>query len=384
MGKEKKDGVIYKNFFTSESVGVGHPDKLCDQIADAILDEALRYDKNSKTSIEVMITNKYVIIGGEINTKSILDYEEIAKQVLKNAGLDVDWFSYQIIVQKQSIEIASKVDIDEKIKGAGDQGIKFGYACLETPNYMPLPIELSHEILKKVESLRHSYDFIKSDMKSQVTIDYTNQKPKINNIVLSVQHSKDYDLEEIKNFLLNNAIMPIVNQYNLNNDFRVYINNGGSFSIGGSKSDTGLTGRKIIVDTYGGMARHGGGSFSGKDYTKLDRSGAYLARWIAKNLVAAGITEKIEIQLAYVIGNPNPTALAIETYGTSKYSDQNIINLIYKLFDLTPNGIRNYFNLDQPIFLQTAVFGHFGNKNLPWENLNVVDKIKDYINNLQD
>ncbi len=374
-----------KGLFTSESVGKGHPDKICDQISDKILDEVLKDDPNARVAIEVMATNRLIIIGGELTTKTYVDVVKQAWDVILNLGYTENDFSVLSNVHSQSPDISQAVD-KKKTKeiGAGDQGIMFGYATNETKSYMPLPIMMAHELVKRCEQLRKKDDEIKSDMKSQVTIDYTNpKKPRIDTILMSIQHSEKTDIKKFEKKIIANVVEPTVKKFFSNNKdkYKVLINPSGKFVIGGPIGDTGLTGRKIIVDTYGGAARHGGGAFSGKDYTKVDRSAAYAARWVAKNLVAAGIADQIEIQLSYGIGITKPISIDVETFGTSKFDSKKIIEIINSVFDLSPNGIIKALDLKKPIYYQTSFYGHFGRDdlNLPWEKLNKVDQIKKLI-----
>ena len=375
---------MYKKLFTSESVGAGHPDKICDQISDLVLDECLKQDPNSKVACEVFASNRLIVIGGEITTKAYVDVVKCAWEIVKPLGYDENDFTIISNVNSQSPDINQAVEKkDEKKLGAGDQGIMFGYATNETKEYMPLAITLSHELMIKLEKLRLSkkYPWIKSDMKAQVTIDYTNENnPKINTMLVSVQHDNKVSQSEIKK-VVSGLMDEIAKTRKLNNDFKKIINPSGKFTIGGPIGDTGLTGRKIIVDTYGGVGRHGGGAFSGKDPTKVDRSAAYAARWIAKNIVASRIASKCEIQLSYGIGLCDPISININTYNTSKYDDKKIIEIINKVFDLTPYGIITNLDLKKPIYKQTATYGHFGRNdlNLPWEKLNKVKEIKELL-----
>ncbi|MGL5617564.1 MAG: methionine adenosyltransferase [Metamycoplasmataceae bacterium] len=366
--------------FTSESVGKGHPDKICDQISDAILDAVLLKDKNSKVAVEVMASNRLIIIGGELTTNTYVDFVTIAWGILMNLGYTENDFSILSNVNKQSEEIRNSVDLGVEI-GSGDQGIMFGYATNETENYMPIAITVAHELVRKAEELRKSKKIkeLKSDMKSQITVEYLdNGDIEIRDVLMSIQHTANYDKVKFEKDVKEQIIKPIIKKFFKNNNYRILINPSGSFVVGGPIGDTGLTGRKIIVDTYGGMSRHGGGAFSGKDCTKVDRSAAYAARWVAKNLVAAGVAKKLEIQLSYAIGVVKPISISFETFGTETISKENIRNIVEKVFDLTPKGIINSLKLRDPIYLQTAVYGHFGRSelNLPWEKLNKVDEIK--------
>ena len=374
---------MIKNIFTSESVGKGHPDKICDQIADKILDQILEQDPDARSAIEVMASNRLIVIGGELSTSAYVDVVEQAWNVLLNLGYTYDDFSILSNVHAQSSDISQSVDKTNTTEiGAGDQGIMFGYATDETKTYMPLAIQVAHELVKTAEALRlnQTIKTIKSDMKSQVSIDYANpDKPQIDTVLMSIQHQDQIDEKAFKEQILNLVIQPTINKYFPNqNNYQVYINPSGRFVIGGPIGDTGLTGRKIIVDTYGGAAKHGGGAFSGKDYTKVDRSAAYAARWVAKNLVAAGIAKKIEIQLSYGIGLTKPISIDVNTFNTSKYESKKIIEIINQVFDLSPKGIIEALDLKRPIYYQTSFYGHFGRDDLdlPWEKLNKVDAIK--------
>ena len=370
-----------KGLITSESVGKGHPDKICDQISDKILDAVLKDDPNSRVAIETMATNRLIIIGGELTTSTYVDIVKLAWEVILELGYDENDFSILSNVNSQSPDINQAVDKEDDDIGAGDQGIVFGFATDETKNYMPLPITIAHELVKKCEQLRKNDSDIKSDMKSQVTIDYNDKNEiKLHTVLMSIQHKEGIDSKEFEKKIIDKVINPTVNMFfpNINYDFRIFVNPSGKFTIGGPIGDTGLTGRKIIVDTYGGASKHGGGAFSGKDYTKVDRSAAYAARWVAKNLVAAGIAKEIEIQISYGIGLTKPISINVETFGTSNLSEQQIIEIIEKNFDLSPKGIIESLDLKKPIYYQTSFYGHFGREdiNLPWEKLNKVEDIK--------
>ncbi|MEA4206139.1 methionine adenosyltransferase [Mycoplasma sp. 1199] len=370
-----------RKLFTSESVGRGHPDKLCDQISDAILDAYLALDPTSKVAIETMASGHNIFIAGEVKSSADIDVIEIAKNILKELGYYTTETSFITDIKKQSEDIAMGVEKGHEI-GAGDQGLMFGYAINETPEYMPLGITLAHALVKKAENLRQNMDFkwAKADMKSQVTLDYTDKDNVfVDTVLLSIQHSKNYNEQEFKKYIKEQIILPVLKEYNLDAPKHILINPTGQFVIGGPIGDTGLTGRKIIVDTYGGSARHGGGAFSGKDSTKVDRSAAYAARWIAKNIVAANLADRCEVQIAYAIGVAKPVSIMIETFGTSKnIPDSVIADFVTQLFDLTPKGIIDALSLRKPIFLQTAYYGHFGRNDLhlPWEQLNKVEKLK--------
>lgn len=378
-----------KNLFTSESVSEGHPDKLCDQISDAILDECLRQDKYSRVACECFVTTNLLVIGGEITTNAKVDYEAVARDVMRrigytaeDLGIDADTCEIKVVMDTQSSDIALGTNVE--VGGAGDQGIMFGYATNETETYMPLPISMAHELVRYASELRHNGTFkhARPDMKSQVTIDYTDENnPKVDTILMSIQHDPDFNEEEFKTFIKEKIMKEVVRKHHMNEDYKVFINPTGRFVIGGPHGDTGLTGRKIIVDTYGGMARHGGGAFSGKDPSKVDRSAAYISRYIAKNIVAAGLCDRIEIQLSYAIGVKNPTSVHVDTYGTGKVADEVILDAIKKEFDLTPQGIINTLDLLNPIYGATAAYGHFGRTDVefPWEKLNKVEDLKKYL-----
>ncbi|QGZ97539.1 methionine adenosyltransferase [Mycoplasma sp. NEAQ87857] len=369
-----------KKLFTSESVGRGHPDKLCDQLSDAILDEYLRLDPYAKVAVEVLASGHNVIIAGEVNSIVEVNVVEIAINILKELGYYTPKTSFLVDIKKQSPDIAQGVEQGEEI-GAGDQGIMFGYATDETPEYMPLAITLAHSLVKQAEHLRQNNEFkyAKSDMKSQVTLDYTDSNNvKVDTILISIQHSEKYDETLFKSYIKDKIITPVLAKYHLDLPSNILINPTGKFVIGGPIGDTGLTGRKIIVDTYGGAARHGGGAFSGKDATKVDRSAAYAARWIAKNIVAAKLAKRLEVQIAYSIGVAQPVSIMVETFDTETI-DKNIIEqIINEVFDLTPKGIIESLDLRKPIYEKTAYYGHFGRDdlNLPWESLSKVSEIK--------
>ena len=379
------------NLFTSESVSEGHPDKVADQIADSILDECLKVDPNSRVACEVFVTKNFVLIGGEITSKAKPDYKQIVKNVLtdigytkKEYGFSADEVEVEVRVQQQSSDIAMGVDAKKpEDVGAGDQGIMFGYATNENEGYMPLPIAIAHKLVRVATNLRKSDEFkhARPDMKSQVSVDYTNpKKPRIATILMSIQHDPDIDMNAFKTYIKESIMIPVTKSFGLNSDFEVIINPTGQFVIGGPAGDTGVTGRKIIVDTYGGAGHHGGGAFSGKDPTKVDRSAAYFARYIAKNLVAAGVASKLEIQLGYAIGKNEPVSIYVDTFGTSNFSSDEIVNLIQKVFDLRPGMIIKNFSLTKPTFEYHKLtnYGHFGRPdlNLPWEKLDKVDEIK--------
>lgn len=374
--------------FTSESVSEGHPDKVCDQISDAILDACLTIDSNAKVGCEVMATYKKIIISGEVKLNGEVNFEKIARQVLLNIGynhpetsLDGNTFPIEVIMNQQSPEISNLVN--KKELGAGDQGLMFGYATNATSNMMPLPITITNDIMKLATNLRKNgkFKWAYPDMKAQITLDITNKtKPILKNVVMAIQCANNH-FEDVKVFAAKNIIKPVIEKYNLSlKDAKIIIN---TFNVGGPKADVGLTGRKIIVDTYGGWSRHGGGAFSGKDGSKVDRSGSYMARYVAKNIVQAGLTDECEIQLSYVIGQANPTSLFIDCFGTEKININKILKIINKVFDFRPSQIIETLSLDQPIFSKTSAYGHFGNVlTLPWEKTNKVKEIKEELKKL--
>lgn len=380
-----KQGTCY---FTSESVSAGHPDKVCDQISDAVLDEILAKDKAARVACETYITRGLVIIGGEITTRTWVDVEQVARNVIKHIGYDeAKWgFNYKTcavvnVIGKQSPDISQGVDVG----GAGDQGLMVGYAVDETPEYMPLTLVLSHQILKKLDTVRRSkkLPYLGPDAKSQVTVEYRDGKPvRVDTVVLSTQHTEDIldksgdkITEKSKKEIIAAAITPVLGEW-MDKNTKIYINPTGKFVIGGPQSDTGLTGRKIIVDTYGGRCPHGGGAFSGKDPTKVDRSAAYMARYIAKNIVAAKLAHECTVQLAYAIGKDEPVGFYVDTDGTGVLPDEKLAQIARKIFPLTPRGIIEHFKLRNPIYAQTAAFGHFGRKEFPWEKTDKVAALK--------
>ena len=382
--------MMSKVYFTSEFVSPGHPDKICDQISDAILDECLKEDENSRVACETFATTGLILVGGEITTKTYVDIQKTIRDLIKEIGyipgLGFDYDCGIInTIHSQSPDIAMGVDTG----GAGDQGIMFGGAVDETPNYMPLAITLAREIIIKLTTLTRNktLSWARPDAKSQVTLEYENDKiVGIDSLVLSVQHSEDKELSEIKEELKELVLKPTLEKYGYDLDKvkNIYINPTGRFVIGGPHGDTGLTGRKIIVDTYGGYFRHGGGAFSGKDSSKVDRSAAYMARYIAKNIVASTIARKCEIQLSYAIGVNVPTSIKVDTFGTSNIENEKIINAITKLFDLSPKGIEKTLNLRKPNFRyrDLAALGHIGREDieLPWEQLDKVEELKRMLN----
>ena len=374
-----------KNYlFTSESVSEGHPDKVADQISDAILDAILEQDKTARVAAETMAATNLIVLAGEITTNAMVDYEAIVRDTLKGIGYDnpesgIDFKTCEVLTKfgYQSPDIAQGVDNamdDPKNQGAGDQGLMFGYACDETPELMPLPIWLSHRLVERQALLRKDgrLPWLRPDAKSQVTLEYENNKPKrIDTIVLSTQHSPEIDLKTLREAVIEEIIQPILPKSLIQGDIKFLINPTGRFVIGGPQGDCGLTGRKIIVDTYGGAAPHGGGAFSGKDPSKVDRSAAYAARYVAKNLVAAGLCERCLVQISYAIGVAEPTSVMVDTFGTSQFSEEKIAQLIVENFDLRPKGIVEMLDLLRPIYRKTAAYGHFGRDepDFSWENI---------------
>jgi len=375
---------------TSESVGEGHPDKMADQISDAILDAIIAKDKNCRVAVETLVKTGLVVLAGEITTSAEVDYEAIARKTIERIGynhsdLGFDHLSCKVIsaISKQSPDIAMGVDREDKEKqGAGDQGLMFGYAVNETKALMPATIQISHDLVKRHSEVRNNgtIEWLRPDAKSQVTINFKNGKPDhIDTVVLSTQHDDNIDMEEIHQSVLEHIIMPILPNELVSKETHYLINPTGSFVIGGPVGDCGLTGRKIIVDTYGGMARHGGGAFSGKDPSKVDRSAAYAARYVAKNIVAADLADRCEIQVSYAIGVAEPTSIRIKTFGTEKIKEERIIQLVHDNFDLTPYGIMAMLDLLQPIYEKTAAYGHFGRENegFPWEKTDKAADLKE-------
>jgi len=386
--------------FTSESVTEGHPDKLCDQISDAVLDACLEQDPKSRVACEVAAKTGFVALLGEITTRAQINYDEIARRVINEIGYDssekgLDGYTCGVLVAiaKQSGDIAMGVNrslesktgemTEEEVEaiGAGDQGMMFGYACNETPELMPMPIYLAHALTRRLSVVRKNniLPWLRPDGKSQVTVEYRYGRPyRVDTVLVSTQHSPDVSQEEIRESVIRHVIMPTLPEEMVDENLKIYVNPTGRFVIGGPQGDSGLTGRKIIVDTYGGMGRHGGGCFSGKDPTKVDRSAAYAARWAAKNIVAAGLAERCEIQVAYAIGVAHPLSINVETFGTGTIPDEEIANIITTQFDLRPGAIIRDLNLRRPIYQQVAAYGHFGRDDLdlPWEQTNRVEQLR--------
>ena len=385
---------MQKRLFTSESVSEGHPDKVCDQIADAILDECLRLDPHAHVACEVFATKEYVLIGGEITVNGTVDYEGIARKVLREIGytsaelgIGCDTCTIDVRVNEQSHDIAQGVDRGNPLdQGAGDQGIMFGYATDESSGFMPLAIGIAHKLVRRASSMRKAGEFphARPDMKSQVTIDYTvPDSPRIETILMSVQHDEETDLAAFKAFIHDEIMVPVARSFELNTDFGYLINPTGRFVTGGPTGDTGLTGRKLIVDTYGGYARHGGGAFSGKDPSKVDRSASYYARYIAKNIVAAGLAKRAEIQLSYAIGVAKPLSICLDTFGTAAVDEEKILEAVNAVFDARPGAIIEGFGLTHPTFRyrDSCIYGCFGRPDLdlPWERLDKVAALKEYL-----
>jgi S-adenosylmethionine synthetase len=379
-------------FFTSESVAEGHPDKVCDQISDTVLDECLRQDRNSRVACETFVSMGLVIVGGEITTEGFVDIHKLVRELVKNIGYTSPkyGFDYETIailnaIHSQSPDIAQGVNRGKEI-GSGDQGSMFGYATKQTKEYMPLPIMLAHKLVQQLAYVRKKkiIPYLGPDGKSQVTVEYRDGKPiRVDYVVIAAQHTEEvvtkdgkYMREDAKEEIIEKVVKPVLGEY-YDKNTKVTINGTGKFVIGGPQSDTGMTGRKIIVDTYGGWTLHGGGAFSGKDPTKVDRSASYMARYIAKNIVAANLADECLVQLAYCIGLTEPVSIMVNTFGTGKISDEKLVKLIKKVFPLSPKGIIEHLKLLRPIYLKTAVYGHFGrdDKDFTWENLDAVDEI---------
>ena len=389
-----------RHLFTSESVSEGHPDKIADQISDAILDAMLEKDPNSRVACETTVTTGLVLVVGEISTNAYVDIQSVVRGTIKKigytkeSGFDPDSVGVLVALDEQSPDIAQGVDESLEARdsdtdpldkiGAGDQGMMFGFAIDETDTYMPLPISLAHALMRQTDKLRHAGEisYLRPDAKAQVTVEYDdNEQPvRVDTVVLSVQHDPDVTLEEIRRDVEAKIIRKIIPADMMDDDTKIYVNPTGRFVLGGPQADSGLTGRKIIVDTYGGFARHGGGAFSGKDATKVDRSASYAARYIAKNIVAAGLAKRVEVQLAYAIGVAKPVPVSVNTFGTNVISEQVIEQAIRENFDLRPAGIIKMLDLKRPIYEQTAAYGHFGRTDvdLPWEHLDKVQALLKY------
>ena len=378
-----------RQFFTSDSVTEGHPDKICDQISDAVLDSIIEKDPTARVACETIVTTGMALVMGEITTSCYADIPKIARGVIREIGYDRAKFGFDCdtcavltAIDEQSPDISMGVDRD----GAGDQGMMFGYACNETPTLMPMPIYYAHLLAKRLTEVRKNgtLDFLRPDGKTQVTVEYDDGKPvRIDTVLISTQHSEKVGQAEIKEALIENVIKPVIPADMMDNDTKVLVNPTGKFVVGGPHGDSGLTGRKIIVDTYGGYARHGGGAFSGKDPTKVDRSAAYMARYIAKNIVKAGVADKCEIELAYAIGVSEPVSVLADTFGTGKYSDEKIAKAVKKVFDMRPSAIIKQLDLRKPIYRKLAAYGHIGREDLGvrWE---ICDKTEEILKALED
>jgi len=393
-----RKGVQMREFFSSESVTKGHPDKVCDQISDAVLDAILALDKNARVACETVCTTDFLLVMGEITTTAKVDIEKIARDTIssigyteKEIGFDADTVEILVKIKEQSADIALGVDNSLEKKeggdiydqhGAGDQGMMFGFATNETKEYMPLAHALANKMCKKVDEVRESglLPYLRPDGKGQITVEYFNGKPvRIDTVVLSCQHDKSVSTEKLREDLIELVIKKVLPKEYLDENTKYLVNPTGRFEIGGPNGDSGLTGRKIIVDTYGGYCAHGGGAFSGKDPTKVDRSASYMARYVAKNIVASGMASKCMIEVAYAIGVAKPVSIFVNTYGTSKLTDEEVANIIWKEFDLRPSAIIETLSLRNPIYSDTASYGHFGKENYPWERLDRVEDLKKYL-----
>ncbi len=375
-----------KRLFTSECVTNGHPDKVADSISDAILDACLRQDPDSRVACETMVTTNFCLICGEITTKAQVDYAAVAREAIRGIGyiypgdgFDADTVEIQCRIHTQSADIA--LGTNDEVGGAGDQGMMFGGACTQTPELMPLPVALARALSNRLTECIHSNDLLRADGKTQVSVAYDEEGNVvgIDTVVVSVMHSVDFEIGELRKYIREGVIAPVLKQYGFDIDgvANIHINPTGNFVIGGPNGDTGLTGRKIIVDTYGGYFSHGGGAFSGKDPTKVDRSAAYIARYMAKNLVAAGLAAQVQVQLAYAIGVAEPVSVRVDSYGTGKIADEKMTELLRQLVDLTPGGIIRKLDLRRPIYAPTAAYGHFGVEGRPWEVTDIADKLKE-------
>jgi len=386
--------------FTSESVTEGHPDKVCDQISDSILDAIMAKDPTGRVAVEALVTNGVCVVAGEVTTGTYIEISNIVRNTIKEIGytravygLDYETCGVMVAIQGQSKDIARGVDKALEIRdgevvkedlahlGAGDQGLMFGFACDETPELMPLPISLAHQLTKKLAEVRKTGElaYLRPDGKSQVTIEYDGDAPvRVHTVLIAAQHAPEVKMEKIREDIIEKVILPVLPPDLIDDKIKYYVNPTGRFVIGGPQGDTGVTGRKIIVDTYGGYSRHGGGAFSGKDPTKVDRSGTYAARWVAKNVVAAGLAKKCEVQLAYAIGVARPLSIMVDTFGTGEIADDKIAKLIDETFDLRPGLIIKELDLRRPIYKQTAAYGHFGRNDLhlPWENTDKAKELK--------
>lgn len=376
-------------YFTSESVMAGHPDKICDRISDAVLDALISKDKKAHVGCEVMVTSDLVMITGEVKSEVKVNYEQIIRENIVDLGYDTDKYGFNgnnckviLAMKQQSPDIARGVE-QGNIIGAGDQGMMFGYACDETKEYMPVTVVLAHRIVRKLDEFRKEIpEILGPDGKAQVTVCYDGERVRnVDTVVVSIQHNEEILLNELSELIIKNVINKVIPKELISDEMKIYFNPTGRFVEGGPKADAGLTGRKIIVDTYGGHASHGGGAFSGKDPTKVDRTGAYMARYIAKNLVAAGFAKKCQVELAYAIGKENPVSVGVNCYDTSNYSEEELINIIQNEFELTPQGIIESLDLLRPIYKETSAYGHFGREDriFPWEKLDKVQKLKAYI-----